>query len=110
MSLLYTSKSALMTDYDPFAHTFSQSRKSLHWPEVDAILADLREKNYASVLDVGCGNGRFLEFAKKAGFQFKKYHGIDNSSGMIREAENLHPSEHFTICAMENIENCTEIR
>jgi trans-aconitate methyltransferase len=98
-----------MTDDDRFAHTFSRSRKNLHWPEVDTIIADMSARKYASVLDVGCGNGRFLEMAEKSGFQCEKYHGIDSSLGMIQEAKQLHPYQNFTVCSMEKIDECQDL-
>jgi ubiquinone/menaquinone biosynthesis C-methylase UbiE len=48
-------------NYDSFASTFSNSRRDLHWPELDAIIEDMRHHDVKSVLDIGCGNGRFLE-------------------------------------------------
>ncbi len=51
----------LIMSYDQFATTFSQSRKHHPWPELDAIISDIQSEGYTSVLDVGCGNGRFLE-------------------------------------------------
>ena len=47
--------------YDNFAHTFSQSRKNHPWPELDFIISDIRDHGYMSVLDVGCGNARFIQ-------------------------------------------------
>lgn len=41
-----------MTLYDDFAQTFSNSRKNLHWPELDAILSDIENNRYSSILDV----------------------------------------------------------
>lgn len=32
-----------MTDYDAFATTFSNSRKNMHWPEIDEILEDIKK-------------------------------------------------------------------
>ena len=46
--------------YDNFALTFSNSRKNLHWPELEYIIKDLQKFGYRTVLDIGCGNGRFL--------------------------------------------------
>jgi predicted TPR repeat methyltransferase len=54
--------------YDAFAETFSNSRKNLHWPELEYIIADMQAQNYASILDIGCGNGRFLKEAQKLDF------------------------------------------
>jgi len=50
-----------MINYDAYATTFSNSRKNLKWPELDAIIEDMRQCGYTSVLDVGCGNGRLIE-------------------------------------------------
>lgn len=47
--------------YDNFAHTFSNSRRNLKWPELDFIIEDLNQNNFSSVLDIGCGNGRLIE-------------------------------------------------
>ena len=54
--------------YDNFAHTFSNSRKNHPWPELGYIIADMKQESYSSILDIGCGNGRFLEEAKKKDF------------------------------------------
>lgn len=55
------------------------------------------------MLDVGCGNGRFLEEASKKGLDFTRYLGIDASLGMIGEAGKLHPESQFEVCAMESV-------
>ena len=49
---------------------------------------------------MGCGNGRLLN-SLPSGIQ---YLGVDASLGMIEEAKKLHPSSHFAVIAMENIE------
>ncbi len=86
--------------YDAFATTFSNSRKNLHWPELDYIIVDMMQYTPDSILDIGCGNGRFLEQAEISGLQLWEYLGIDSSEGMIREARKLHPDHHFDICSM----------
>jgi hypothetical protein len=52
--------------YDAFATTFSNSRKNLHWPELEYIIADMKQRGCTNVLDVGCGNGRFLDWFGKS--------------------------------------------
>lgn len=82
-------------NYDPFALTFSKSRKNHPWPELDDILEDMKNRGSKYILDIGCGNGRFLEEAEKSWFKSEKYIGIDNSLTMTREAEKLHPADTF---------------
>jgi 2-polyprenyl-3-methyl-5-hydroxy-6-metoxy-1,4-benzoquinol methylase len=88
-------------NYDAFAETFSESRKNHPWPELDFIIEEMKQKEYTSVLDIGCWNGRFLEEAAKRGFSPSEYLWTDNSSGMIGEARKLHPSQRFEVIPME---------
>ena len=92
--------------YDAFATTFSNSRKNLHWPELEYIIEDIKDNEYRSVLDVGCGNGRFLEESEKLGYIPDTYLGVDNSEGMILEARKLHPESHFEVCSMNSLSTC----
>jgi tRNA (uracil-5-)-methyltransferase TRM9 len=89
--------------YDPFAQTFSESRKDHPWPELTAVIADMQASGIVSILDIGCGNGRFLEEAEKLGYNPERYLGTDNSAGMIGEARKLHPDHSFTVCDMVSI-------
>ena len=52
-----------------------------------------------SLLDVGCGNGRFFEMLQDVSCE---YQGVDASEGMIREARKKYPQTPFTmeICAI----------
>jgi len=53
--------------YDAFAQTFSQSRKNLRWGEIEYFMKYIQEKflnKEISLLDIGCGNGRFLDTLK----------------------------------------------
>jgi trans-aconitate methyltransferase len=83
--------------YDAFAITFSNSRKNLYWPELEYIIADMKQQGYVSMLDVGCGNGRFIEQITNYELRITNYLGIDSSEGMIREALSLHPDHHFEV-------------
>ncbi|NRH20558.1 class I SAM-dependent methyltransferase [Candidatus Gracilibacteria bacterium] len=89
--------------YDAFATTFSNSRKNLHWPELEYIIENIKNNEYRSILDVGCGNGRFLEESEKLGYIPDQYLGVDNSEGMILEARKLHSETHFEVIGMQDI-------
>ena len=89
--------------YDAFATTFSNSRKNLHWPELEYIIADMIRYTHESILDIGCGNGRFLEQVEISWLRFWEYMGIDSSSGMIWEAHRLHPDHQFETIGMQDI-------
>lgn len=89
--------------YDAFAETFSNSRKNLHWPELEYIIANMKAQNFSSILDIGCGNWRFLEESQKLGYQASRYLWIDSSEWMVREAQKLHPNHAFQVIWMQNI-------
>ena len=89
--------------YDHFAHTFSESRRDHPWPELDSILLGMLSKGYRSVLDIGSGNGRFLEEAEKKWYTFLSYLGLDSSIGMVEEARRLHPDFDFEVVDMTSV-------
>lgn len=89
--------------YDQFAETFSKSRQNHPWPEIDVIIDDMIHRNIQSVLDIGCGNGRFLEEIHHSPFTIHQYLGIDSSRGMIEEARRLHPEYQFEVGDMRSI-------
>ncbi len=91
-----------MAQYDNFAKTFSQSRKNMRWQDLDEIIDDIKVNNFKSVLDIGCGSGRFLDMCKKKNFT-PHYLGVDASAGMIQEAQKNHPNADFVITPMQNI-------
>ena len=91
--------------YDNFASTFSHSRKNLKWGEIEYFVEYMKNKSKdgnISILDVGCGNGRFLETLEASGLPYF-YLGIDESSGMIEEAKKLHPGNDFKVLDMNVI-------
>jgi 2-polyprenyl-3-methyl-5-hydroxy-6-metoxy-1,4-benzoquinol methylase len=96
--------------YDAFAETFSNSRKNLHWPELEYIIADMKSQNYSSILDIGCGNGRFLEESQKLDFTPWIYLGIDSSEWMITEARKLHSGNHFEAIGMQELRNTSKFQ
>jgi len=91
-----------MTDYDAFAHTFSESRKKMRWEEIAYILEYYREHIHKkSVLDVGCGNGRLLEHFREKSIAPKEYLWVDASQNLIEEAKKLHPKIWFECIDMQ---------
>ncbi len=89
--------------YDNFATTFSNSRKNHPWPELEYIIEDMKINQYSSVLDIGCGNGRFLEESIKLNYVGAKYLWLDQSAWMIWEAIKLHPNNQFKVLWMQDI-------
>jgi trans-aconitate methyltransferase len=67
------------------------------------IIEDMKYAGYRSVLDIGCGNGRFLEESLKRNFIPTAYLGVDDSIGMVSEAKKLHPHHQFEVIPMENL-------
>lgn len=92
-----------MVNYDAFAETFSKSRENHPWPEVDYFIEEMQKTNVKSILDIGCGNGRFVEHAEEKWFSIEKYLGIDSSKKMIGEAKKLHPGYSFEVDNMSEI-------
>ncbi|HCQ31595.1 TPA: hypothetical protein DIU27_04410 [Candidatus Collierbacteria bacterium] len=74
--------------YNQIGANFSASRGYI-WPDLRPFLAEVKEN--ASVLDVGCGNGRLLlGLPKKV-----TYTGIDFSTVLLEKAVEIHPNAHF---------------
>lgn len=91
--------------YDAFAETFSNSRRNLHWQELDAIIEDMKKHDTKSILDVGCGNGRLYAHIQNAMRNIQNYIGIDSSSRMIEQAKTTYPDGIFRIGNMESLED-----
>lgn len=92
--------------YNAFASTFSQSRKNLRWGEIEYFIEYMKKYSSdekISILDIGCGNGRFLETLQISRFPYS-YLGIDESAGMVDEARKLHPEQNFQVLDMNHLE------
>lgn len=86
-------------DYDTIAEDFSGTRQ-FPWKDFDLFLPYYEPDS--SVLDLGCGNGRLLEFLKRHGF--KKYLGVDQSAVLLKLAKKNHPKSRFLEADMSEIE------
>lgn len=76
-------------DYNQIAREFSSTRNH-SWKEFELFIPFL--KNVA-VADLGCGNGRLLDFLTEHGI--KDYTGVDQSAGLLKEAKAKHPKARF---------------
>lgn len=78
--------------YESLAEPFSESR-SAPQPGYPALLTYI-PKQPASVLDVGCGNGRFGRFLAGAG-ALETYSGLDYSRSLLDDARAVFPNVFF---------------
>ncbi len=76
-------------DYNQIADDFSNTRVQI-WPET-VLLFDYIKKG-DKVLDLGCGNGRFVNVIKEKGGE---YFGTDVSKKLVETAKKLYPNEKF---------------
>lgn len=81
------------TSYNLIAHEFSDSRVR-HWDEFKFYQPYFFEG--AEIIDLGCGNGRVIDFLYKHYLSNNfRYVGIDNSEKLLEQALKLHPKEVF---------------
>ncbi len=82
-----------MVDYNNFAKTFSQSRKNMKWEEIEYFLEKVLFSKESKILDIWCGNWRFLWALKKAfpEIDIHNYTWVDLSTWLLDEAKKLHP-------------------
>lgn len=92
-------------NYNDFSKTFSNSRKTMKWEEIDYFLDFLlkNKNNNLSLLDVGCGNGRLLNQIEKSWLKIDNYLWIDLSSWLVEEAKTLNPNYNFEVLDMLSI-------
>lgn len=89
-------------DYNSIAEEFSKSRAH-DWREFDCFLSYL--KPGMKVLDVGCGNGRLLNFLD--GWKVE-YTGYDQSEALIQLARKKFPGHAFEIHDMAELPDTDE--
>lgn len=79
--------------YDLLADDFAQTRANV-WEEFKSLSEYWEEGD--SVLDLGCGNGRFYDLVCQPGKNIK-YFGVDNSSRLILLAKQKYPLGQFIV-------------
>ncbi len=86
--------------YKQVAGSFSESR-SYYWQGWNKLVPYIQElanhhKNKVTVLDIGCGNGRFGSFlAEQLPETRIKYIGVDNSKELLEIAEQQHKTSNI---------------
>lgn len=87
---MYLYPMEIKTYYDTIAQEYDISRFAnsygayIHAQELDFLHSYLPKKR--SVLSLGCGTGRFMEFCSE---------GVDISENMLKEARSKHPDKKF---------------
>jgi tRNA (uracil-5-)-methyltransferase TRM9 len=76
-------------DYNHIAPDFANTRANI-WPEIVGLFDYIRKGD--KVLDLGCGNGRFVNIIKE---KCGQYFGTDVSEGLINIAKKNYPNENF---------------
>ena len=61
------------SSYDIIAKEFKDTRV-FTWNWVDKFIQEISNNNYLDILDIGCGNGRFLNYNNNLGKKFNFFH------------------------------------
>lgn len=77
--------------YNKIAIPFSNTR-SYSWVDFKNFEPFLQKD--IDILEIGCGNGRLIEFVKP---YYKKYIGIDFSQNLLNEAKKKYPTTQFIL-------------
>lgn len=79
--------------YKKHAESFSNSRDMNFWKGFEICKSFIKPQD--SVLDLGCGNARFLQYLKTQNVKFKSYLGVDSEENFISENKITHPEGNF---------------
>lgn len=79
-------------DYDPIANEYDALFSDAESKAEERAVVEMLGDTSGSVLDIGCGTGMLLDYAKPA-----LYTGIDPSKGMTDVLQRNHPGNHRQI-------------
>lgn len=80
--------------YTQISEDFSASR-NFSWQGWTEIINYLPKKENLKVLDIACGNGRFVEFLKQNLHDSFSYLGLDNSKELLKIAQKKFKKQQF---------------
>lgn len=93
---------SLTEHYAPLIKQDANSFRAVDWGSKEsqfkrfAVLCEAGETREASILDVGCGVGHFVDYLTEAGHR-GTYRGIDAVPDMIEAARGRHPGHQFEL-------------
>lgn len=74
--------------YSTYAQEFSNTRQA-PWDGWKHLLKYLKDVPHPKILDLGCGNGRFLKYLINSEIDIGAYVGIDNSSELLKMTDEF---------------------
>lgn len=95
--------SVVRSGYENIAESFNETRKKPMKETIYKIVADLKILPNNKILDLGCGNGRFIELLKNN----TNYLGLDNSPRLIEFARGEY-GQKFKVFNILNIKDLEE--
>jgi len=84
------------TFYEVHGHSFDLTRQTA-WPGWEKLLPIFQKHKPKKIIDLGCGNGRFLGFLKDKYTSPFFYTGIDSNTYLLESAKKTYPKETFLV-------------
>lgn len=89
--------------YNKVSNDFNRTRQK-EWEGWKRIVKLIKKYKQPSILDVGCGNGRFLDFLLQSKIDFKSYCGIDSSEKLLKIARSKYDAQNITLKKQDILE------
>lgn len=80
--------------YEAHNESFDKSRNFGYWEGFEEALKYLPQN--PDILDLGCGNARFLRFLQEKNYQIKNYLGLDTSREFLEKNKINFPQYNFS--------------
>ena len=95
--------------YDKKCHKYGKSHKAVGWVSRETqftryrLLNEKLKESWVSVLDIGCGQGDFLEFLQSIQWN-GEYKGVDLSEEMINQSRQRYPHVEWQTSSLERLD------